>query len=77
MGVAKTLSSNLFSCVIVGIPLAIALLFIGSAQARNDGFKDCIHPEHGHERKRAASEGSFERFFRVSNVSGEASNECS
>jgi hypothetical protein len=50
----------------------ITLLFIRSAQARNDGFQrtSCarsppmaFHPEHGHERKRAGSEGSFEHFF--------------
>jgi hypothetical protein len=57
MSAAKNLSSTLFSCIIEGIPLVTALLVIGSAQARNDGFqkKHCLlphhlfvfHPEHG------------------------------
>jgi hypothetical protein len=71
MSEAKTLSSPLVACVIAGIPLMTALLSIGGVHARNDGFKRALfmlttiafYPEHGHERKRAASEESFERFF--------------
>jgi hypothetical protein len=50
MSAAKNLSSTLFSWVIAGIPLMTALLSIGSAQARNDGFKEVTvyaHPPTG------------------------------